>query len=394
MVEPEASRRYAGAIELANTDDLEQLAELSQALLGFLDPAALAQRTALDLYRLLGLPLVSVAVREGPASFAMHGVSGVRTDRFRQVRLSAGEGLGGRVVQERRSIEVSNYYEDPRITRHFVDVVQAEGLVGVLAVPVEHESEVVGLLYGGLRSVGTIGERATTVLKKAASDVAPMMAASIRASAAIQQHVDAERQRIASDLHDDVGQLLFSISVAAQRLRDGGDDNLHAVAECIEHQAQEAAQRMRQAFKVMAPGSADEAATVALRQEISDFGARSGLIAHFVVRGAARPLPPRAEAALLGAARQALFNIEQHADASMVVATLHFGASEVSLVIQDDGRGLPEGFELQAIPRGDHHWGLASILRQAQRQGGDLEVRQGEDGGTTVRITLPIGGAG
>ena len=71
-------------------------------------------------------------------------------------------------------------------------------------------------------------------------------------------------------------------------------------------------------------------------------------------------------------------------------ATLHFGLSEVSLVIQDDGCGLPEGFELEVVPRGDHHWGLASILRQAQRQGGDLEVRPGEDGGTTVRITLPL----
>lgn len=390
MAELEVGRRYAGALELANTEDLERLAELSRTLVGFLDPAALAQQTALDLHRLLGLPLVSVAVREGPASFAMHGVHGARTERFRQVRLSTGEGLGGRVLEERRPIEVRNYYDDPRITRHFVEVVSAEGLGGVLAVPVEHDNELVGLLYGCLRSMGSIGERARIVLGRAASDVAPMMAASIRASAAIQQHVDAERQRIASELHDDVGQLLFSISVSAQRLRDGGDENLHAVAERIERQAQEAARRMRQAFKVMAPSSADEAATVALQQEIGDLSARSGLTAHFVVRGTACPLPPRADAALLGAARQALFNIEQHADASMVVATLHFGASEVSLVIQDDGRGLPEDFELQAIPRGDRHWGLASILRQAQRQGGDLEVRPGEDGGTTVRITLPI----
>ena len=121
----------------------------------------------------------------------------------------------------------------------------------MVAVPVEHEKEMVGLLYGGLRSIGSIGDRAKLVLERAARDVAPMMAASIRASATIRHRVDAERQRIASDLHDDVGQLLFSISCAAQRLRDGGDQSLVAVAERIEHQAQEAAQRMRQAFKVL-----------------------------------------------------------------------------------------------------------------------------------------------
>ena len=387
-------RRFEGAIELVGTEDLERLADLSQTLVGFLDPAALAQRTALDLYRMLGLPLVSVAVREASSHFATRGVHGARTERFRQVQVSTGKGLGGRVMVERRPVEVQSYLDDPRITNHFIDVVTAEGLGGMVAVPVEHENELVGLLYGGLRSIGSIGDRAKLVLERAAQDLAPMMAASIHASATIRHRVDAERQRIANDLHDDVGQLLFSISCSAQRLRDGGDQNLVAVAERIEQQAQEAAQRMRQAFKVLGPASSDEAAATALQREIDDLTARSGVAAHFVVRGVSRPLPPSAEAALVGAARQALFNIERHAGASLVVATLHFGVSEVSLVIQDDGCGLPDDFEVAVVPRGDRHWGLASILRQAQRQGGDLEVRPGEDGGTTVRITLPMNGAG
>ena len=394
MADRRVSRRLEGAIGLVGSEDLERLADLSQTLVGFLDAPALAQRTALDLYRMLGLPLVSVAVREGSTQFAMRGVHGARTERFRQVRVSSGEGLGGRVMVERRPVEVRSYLDDPRITDHFIDIVSAEGLGGMVAVPVEHDNELVGLLYGGLRSIGSIGDRAKLVLERAAHDVAPMMAASVQASAAIARHVDAERQRIASDLHDDVGQLLFSIKCAAQRLGDAGDPNLAAIAESIERQAQEAAQRMREAFKVLGPGTSDEAAAAALQREIDDLTARSGVTAHFVVRGVARPLPPSAEAALLGAARQALFNIERHADASLVVATLHFGVSEVSLVIQDDGRGLPDDFELTVAPRGDRHWGLASILRRAQRQGGALEVTPGEDGGTTVRITLPVDAAG
>ena len=383
-------RQYTGKIELADADDLERLASLSEHLVGFLDPGALAQRTAVELYRMLGLPLVSVAVREGSTLFAMRGVHGARNDRFRQVQVSTGKGLGGRVMVERRQVEVQNYADDPRITNHFVDVVNGEGLGGMLAVPVEHDTELVGILYGGIRSIGSIGDRARTILAEAARNIAPMMAASIRASAAIQQRVDAERQRIASDLHDDVGQLLFSISVAAQRLRDSGDETLAQVAVGIEEQAQEATKRMRQAFKVMAPVSQTEAVAVALQRETDDLQSRSDLTIHFMVRGNPRSLPTPAEAALIGAARQALFNIERHASASLVVVTLHFETSRVSLVIQDDGRGLPDDFELQVIPRGDQHWGLASILRQAQRQGGDLEVAAGEDGGTIVRISLPL----
>ena len=386
----DADQQYTGKIELADADDLERLALLSEHLVGFLDPGALAQRTAVELYRMLELPLVSVAVREGSSLFAMRGVHGARNDRFRQVQVSTGKGLGGRVMVERRQVEVQNYADDPRITSHFVDVVNGEGLGGMLAVPVEYDTELVGILYGGIRSIGSIGDRARTILAEAARNIAPMMAASIRTSAAIQQRVDAERQRIASDLHDDVGQLLFSISVAAQRLRDSGDATLAQVAVGIEQQAQEATKRMRQAFKVMAPGSQTEAVAVALQRETDDLQSRSDLTIHFMVRGNPRSLPTPAEAALIGAARQALFNIERHACASLVVVTLHFEASRVSLVIQDDGRGLPDDFELQVIPRGDQHWGLASILRQAQRQGGDLEVAAGEDGGTIVRISLPL----
>ena len=377
--------------DAAGLEDLERLADLSETLAGFLDPGALAQRAATLLHRVLGLPLISVAVRDGLSHYAMLGVHGARTDRFRQVQLSTGEGMGGRVVIERRPIEVENYTTDPRITNHFADVVSAEGLGGMVAVPVEYGDELVGILYGGLRSIGSIGDRSKVLLEEAAFNLAPTMATSIRAATAIRRHVDAERQRIASNLHDDVSQLLFSISVAAQCLRDGGNESQSAIAERIERQAQEATQRMRQAFKVTEPGRPNESASVALQSEIDDLAGRSGLLAHFVVRGAIRPMPQRVEAALVSIARQAFFNIEQHARASMVVATLDFRDTEVSLVIQDDGHGLPEEFELLVIPSGDRHWGLASMLRAAQRLGGELEVRPGEDGGTTVRITMPVG---
>ena len=133
------------------------------------------------------------------------------------------------------------------------------------------------------------------------------------------------------------------------------------------------------------------AVPVALQREIDELAARSSVSAQFVVRGEPRLLPAPAEAALVGAARQALFNVERHSGASLVVATLHFEEARVSLVIQDDGCGLPDDFELRVIPSGDRHWGLASILQQAQRQGGTLEVAAGEDGGTIVRISLPLG---
>ncbi len=384
-------RPYVGVMELANTEDLTRLADLSETLVRYLDPGSLASHTADELYEVLGLPLVLVAIHDGDANYPMKGVHGARHNRFREVEVSRGQGLGGQVMIEQRPVEVEDYVTDPRITNPlFIDVADSEGLGGLVAVPVEHDDELVGLLYGGVRSIGAIDDRAKALLSEAAQSVAPLMAASLRTSAAIAHRVDAERQRIASELHDDVGQLLFSISVSAQRLRTTGDEQLMSVAATIETQAREATQRMRRAFKVMAPRSASEALTVALQREVDELRTRSVVMAQFVTRGDVRALPPGAEAALIGAARQALFNVECHAAASLVVMTLHFEPTRVSLVIQDDGCGLPDDFELEVIPRGDHHWGLASVLSQAQRQGGTLDVSGGEDGGTVVRVSLPL----
>ena len=119
MADLGVGRRFKGAIELVDTEDLERLADLSQTLVGFSDPAALAQRTALDLYRMLGLHLVSVAVREGSSHFAMRGVHGARTERFRQVQVSTGKGLDrvmvldfGQRIAEGTPAEVQR---DPRV---------------------------------------------------------------------------------------------------------------------------------------------------------------------------------------------------------------------------------------------------------------------------------------
>lgn len=373
-------------LEPATLNDLERVT--GTGFLGFHDVGALAQRTTAELYRLLALPLVSVAVCDGPSQFAMRGVHGARNDRFGQVQLSSGEGMGGRVMIERRPVQVRNYPEDPHISSHFVDVVRSEGLGGMVAVPVEFEGDLIAILYGGVRSVGSIGDRATSGLQTAAANLAPQMAAAIRTSTAVQQSVQAERQRIAGELHDDVGQLLFSISVAAKRLRDESGEQQAEVARRIEIQAQEATQRMREAFRVMAPGS-HEALASALQREADDLQGRSNLTTYFVVVGNVRQLAPAAEAALIGSTRQALFNVEQHAKAALVVMTLHFDENSASLVIQDDGCGLPEDLEPEVIPRGEHHWGFASILRKVQQQGGDVAIRAGEDGGTTIRITVP-----
>ncbi len=375
---------------LTDSRDRRRLAESTRRLGGFLDNEAFAQQAAREIDRLLGVPLASVAVHEDPGLLAMLGVNGERTQRFRGVRIPTGQGLGGRALVERRPIAVNDYLNDPGISQEFADVVRGEGIGGMIAVPVMYDSDVLGVLYGATRTVGSLGDRALTLLQAAAAGIAPMMSLTMRTSQALSERVHAERLRIAANLHDDVGQLLFGIGVAASQMAQSATEGpLAESALHIEQQARLATRRMREAFDALAPSDCHETVPVALRRELEDLGSRADLATHLVVRGLARTLPPRVETALVAGIRQALVNIEQHAAANLVVVTLHFEDTAVTLVVQDDGQGLPEGFELQAIPRGEHSWGLTSLLRRVEHLGGVLEIMPNEDGGTTLRMTIP-----
>lgn len=215
----------------------------------------------------------------------------------------------------------------------------------------------------------------------------------------------AERQRIASALHDDVSSLLFAASATAQRAGYDGDlgtDELRAMLHRVGEQVREASDRLRSVLRGCAPESTDGTGTTgatadhvpaAARRDLLDLAARTGITTRLVLRGRARPLGHDGDAALLGCLRLSLFNVERHADARSVEVTLHYAASApggVVLEVVDDGRGLPDGFVASALPRPDGTgWGWASVLRRAEQRGGRAELAPAPHGGTRVRVHLP-----
>ncbi|TCK26818.1 sensor histidine kinase [Pseudonocardia endophytica] len=207
----------------------------------------------------------------------------------------------------------------------------------------------------------------------------------------IRRRVDAERQTLAGALHDEIGPLLFAIAASTQRAQalyreDVGE--LCRTVDDVANRVHAASDRLRELLAAAAPVDADDAVPTAVERDVADFRRRTGLCAHLVVRGRARRLDARVERTVLNCLRQALFNIERHADADQVVVTLDFAPEEISLVVLDDGRG-PEEFEaLAGVPSGARRWGFASMSRQAEQNGGSVGLRR-EDGGTALRLRLP-----
>jgi len=212
------------------------------------------------------------------------------------------------------------------------------------------------------------------------------------AESAVGLRVAAERQRIAGLLHDDVSSLLFAMAAGVQRaeaLHADDVDELRCALARVGEQVMEVSDRLRDVLRSCTPAEPVDGVPAAAQRDLDDLSERSGVPAHLLVRGQARGLPPAAERAALSCLRQALFNIERHARAGTVIVTLDYRPEEFVLVVQDDGQGLPTGFEPRAVPERGHHWGFASMARQVEQRGGEVELTGVEDGGTRLRVRLP-----
>jgi signal transduction histidine kinase len=205
----------------------------------------------------------------------------------------------------------------------------------------------------------------------------------------------AERQRIALGLHDDVAPLLFAMASRVRRALDENADEpdgerLLVTLRTLADEVQSTQDQLRAVIRDCAPVEPAEGIPAAAQRDIEAFTERTGVVGHLLVQGLPTNLPASVERVALNCLRQALVNVHQHADASIAVITLAYQRDRFCLVVQDDGLGLPIGFEPRSVPAEGHHWGFTSMAEQVERLGGSVVLRRIDEGGTQLRVELPV----
>ncbi|MGA9113287.1 MAG: GAF domain-containing protein [Candidatus Dormiibacterota bacterium] len=207
------------------------------------------------------------------------------------------------------------------------------------------------------------------------------------------QLLASERDRIARGLHDRVDQEIFTIGLRLNALLE--DEPLPApLAERlreIRRVAVQASDEVRQAiFDLAASHGGERDLASALRSLLREVERNSGLQAHLVVSGSPEAAVEQVRDVAVTVVREALTNVVKHARARMVLVSIRHGQSHVDLVIQDDGVGAPEPV-LRDYPGSYLHFGLRNMRETVVGLGGSFEVSNGEEGGLTVRASLPLG---
>ena len=186
------------------------------------------------------------------------------------------------------------------------------------------------------------------------------------------QAQEAERRRIASGLHDEVGQVLTGVLL---RLDD--KETKEAVRQALNE--------VRRIARELRPEMLEQLGLVSALTELSRRFAESSGIR--VERRFAPELPPlsgEAELAVYRVAQESLTNVARHAGATQVELALEPGAGSVVLCVSDDGRGMSEA----AASNG--HGGLRGMRERALLVGGVLAIKPGRAGGVEVRLEVPV----
>jgi signal transduction histidine kinase len=225
-----------------------------------------------------------------------------------------------------------------------------------------------------------------------------LLATQAELGAARQREVlDAERHRIARELHDSVTQYALSAGMHIELVRSEiGCDRLREQLDTAKDLTRRAVEQLRSAIYALnhAHGDDDKDLPSMLRQ-LSGVHMPDELRVEVRIGGEPVPLPAECEQSLFRIAGEALFNTAVHADASRAVVRLAYQCGQVRLTISDDGGGSPDAVRRSlraasvATPSGEHR-GLLNMQTRARELGGSLTFRRARLGGLQVQVDIPV----
>ena len=315
-----------------------------------------------------------------------------------RIHLPVGEGVSGWVASHREPAVITVGKEaDPRY-RYFPELGGGD-YTSMVSVPMESRpTGLVGVLNVHTRQRRDFTDRDVRLLSSIGSLVAGAVhQARLHRRLAAREHAaerfaeqviaaqEAERRRLAGDIHDGITQRLVSLAF-----------HLDAAADAVLADTDVPVRELARA-RELTDLTLDEvhAALAGLRPPVlDDLGLTDGLaslarsIAQVEVRvvGTECELPEHVVIALYRIAQEALQNVVKHAHATQAEVELRCDAKSVLLRVTDDGRG----FDIGARPDSESSYGLRSMTERAELIGGSLSVTSRPGIGTTITARAPV----
>jgi two-component system sensor histidine kinase UhpB len=196
---------------------------------------------------------------------------------------------------------------------------------------------------------------------------------------------EAERRRLARDLHDEVNQALTAILLRLEALGQSAPERSSEVAE-LKRIVNQAMDELSGLARQLRPAALDDHGLVpAIDAQLKGFAVRAGVEARFETHGDPARLDDDRQTAIYRVAQEALANVGRHSAAGKVEVVLAAAdAGGAQLRVRDDGVGFDT-----ATGQDDGGLGLQGMAERARLVGGELEVRSARGAGTQVTLRIP-----
>ncbi len=205
-----------------------------------------------------------------------------------------------------------------------------------------------------------------------------------------------ERNRIARELHDTVAGHLLSIGMMLEWCRTQEPSSSPILERLLTSKelARSALEEIRAVIYELSSAEHPQDLPAALEELVEELTHTTDLEITLRVRGRPSALPHAAEHALAQIAREALFNVTRHAEASRAWLTVRYGGRSVGLTVADNGHGdaerLQRKLERAARSGSNYHRGLTNIAERARELGARIRFAPRRGGGVKLEVTAPL----
>jgi len=324
-----------------------------------------------------------------------------------EMRISLGEGIAGRVAQTGKPMLLEDVSKDPRAVRP--DLLSAEGLKGLISIPLKTKDKVVGVMDVASHVAGRFGADDVSLL----SSIGDYLGTAIEQARLYErlarvgeryrlllQHAltaqEQERKRIARELHDETSQTITSLTLSLQaiigmmEMKGIGDAELMDKLKTTQSYAVHAGNEIVKLMKELRPTLLDELGLPAAihRYAKNNLQAQGiNVSAEFI--GTEQRFQPEVEVTLFRIAQGAIGNVLEHSGAKNVSIKLECNARECVLRIEDDGKGFDVS-KLTRVDASGRGAGLFTMRERTSLVGGTGYVESKPGRGTTIIAKVPL----
>jgi signal transduction histidine kinase len=198
-----------------------------------------------------------------------------------------------------------------------------------------------------------------------------------------------EKSRLSRDIHDELGGILvgakMDVAWVADRLRGRDQEAAEKLRRALV-MLDEGVEMKRRIIEELRPTLLDNLGlAAAIDWQVRQVCDRAGLQCTLNLEEAEIDLPPEVTIALYRIVQEALTNVVKYAKARHVDVELVQDAEGLSLVLQDDGIGLPAGADTNALSHG-----ISGMRQRVRALGGEFNIRGKPRAGTTLEVNIPI----